>query len=90
MGDFACILDVLFLEELYLKSLFQRRAAKIRRETHNFAINYVTEEDNIEVKDLVEKHFSLPLKFLFLEPMILLIAIHTAGVYGVVYFFLAA
>ena len=82
MGAFAFILDVLFLEETYQKTLLRKRAAWIRQETQNFAIHHVSEEENIDFRDLVEKHLMLPLRLLFLEPIVLLITIYTAFIYG--------
>lgn len=90
MGGLACILDVLFLEETYLKTLLCQRAAKVRGATQNFAIHHVSEEENIDFKELVEKHFLLPLKLLFLEPIVLLMTIYTAFIYGILYLFLEA
>ncbi len=90
MGGLACILDVLFLEETYLKTILQKRAATIRTETQNYAIHHVSEEENITFKDMVEKHLLLPLRLLFLEPIVLLITIYTAFIYGILYLFLEA
>ncbi|KAK3168511.1 hypothetical protein OEA41_004959 [Lepraria neglecta] len=59
-------------------------------ETQNFAIHHVSEEENIDSKDLVEKHLLLPLKPLFLVPIVLLITIYTAFIYGILYLFLEA
>jgi DHA1 family multidrug resistance protein-like MFS transporter len=87
MGALALILDVLLLEETYMKTILQKRAANIRKETGNFAIHHVSEEEVITFKDLVEKHLLLPLKLLFLEPIVLLITIYTAFIYGILYLF---
>jgi DHA1 family multidrug resistance protein-like MFS transporter len=85
MGALAFVLDVLLLEETYLKTLLCKRAGWIRGETQNFAIHHISEEENITFKDLVEKHLLLPLKLLFLEPIVLLITIYTAFIYGILY-----
>lgn len=90
MGALALILDILFLEETYLKTLLRKRAAKIRKETGNFAIHHVSEEEVISAKDLVQKHLLLPIKLLFLEPIVLLITLYTAFIYGILYLFLEA
>jgi DHA1 family multidrug resistance protein-like MFS transporter len=72
MGALALILDVLFLEETYAKTILQKRAGQIRKETGNFAIHHESKEEIITLKGLVEKHLVLPLKLLILEPIILL------------------
>lgn len=90
MGALALILDVLFLEETYAKTILQKRAGQIRKLTHNYAIHHVSEEELIEPKDLVQKHLLLPLKLLFLEPIVFLITIYTAFIYGILYLLLEA
>lgn len=90
MAALALVLDVFFLEETYLKTLLQKRAAKIRKETGNFAIHHVSEEEVITAKNLVKKHLLLPFKLLFLEPIVFLITIYTAFIYGIMYLFLEA
>lgn len=90
MGVLALILDIFLLEETYLKTLLQKRAAEIRKETGNFAIHHVSEEEVITAKDLVQKHLLLPFKLLFLEPIVFLITIYTAFIYGILYLFLEA
>ena len=90
MGGLSCILDVLFLQEIYLKTILQTRAARIRGETQNFPIHHISEEENTDSKDLVDKHLLLPLELLFLEPIVLLITIYTAFIYRILYLFLEA
>lgn len=90
MAALALILDVFLLEETYQKTLLQKRAARIRKETGNYAIHHVSEEESIELKELVSKHLILPLKLLFGEPIVLLITIYTAFIYGILYLFLEA
>ena len=90
MGALAFVLDALFLEETYQKTILVRRAAAIRQETNNFAIHHISEEENITLSDLVHKHLLLPWKLLFLEPIVFLITIYTAFIYGILYLFLEA
>lgn len=90
MGALALVLDILFLEETYLKTILQKRAANIRKETGNFAIHHISEEEVITFNDLVGKHLILPLKLLFGEPIVFLITIYTAFIYGILYLFLEA
>lgn len=78
MGAFATFLDIFFLEETYQKTLLQKRAQFIRAETQNWAIHHVSEEEVIDFNDLLHKHLALPLKLLFLEPIVLLITLYTS------------
>ncbi|KAI9647241.1 hypothetical protein NHQ30_003624 [Ciborinia camelliae] len=90
MGVFSFLLDVLLLEETYTKTLLQSRAGKIRKETGNFAIHHISEEEIISFNDLVKKHLFLPFKLLFGEPIVFLITMYTAFIYGILYLFLEA
>lgn len=90
MGALALILDIFLLEETYEKTLLQRRAGHIRKETGNFAIHHISEEEIITFDELVKKHLLIPLKLLFLEPIVFLITIYTAFIYGILYLFLEA
>jgi DHA1 family multidrug resistance protein-like MFS transporter len=85
MGALAFILDLFFLEETYLKTILTKRAGHIRTETQNFAIHHISEEESIDFNDLFHRHLLLPLKLLFGEPIILLITIYTAFIYGILY-----
>lgn len=78
MGALAFVLDLFFLEETYQRTLLQKRAAFIRSETGNFAIHHVSEEESLNFHELLHKHLLLPLKLLFLEPIVFLITIYTA------------
>ncbi|KAL1311840.1 hypothetical protein AAFC00_001915 [Neodothiora populina] len=90
MGALAFVLDVFVLEETFTKTLLQDRAAYIRAETGNFAIHHVSEEENLDLKNLINRHMALPLKLLFREPIVFLITIYTAFIYGILYLFLEA
>lgn len=90
MGALAFTLDILFLEETYGKTLLQKRAGKIRKETGNFAIHHISEEEIIDLNELATKYLVLPLKLLFGEPILFLITLYTAFIYGIMYLFLEA
>ncbi|KAF1980340.1 MFS general substrate transporter [Bimuria novae-zelandiae CBS 107.79] len=90
MGALATVLDVLFLEETYQKTLLQKCAQFIRSETENWAIHHVFEEELLDFNDLVHNHLALPSRLLFLEPIVFLITLYTAFIYGILYLFLEA
>lgn len=90
MGTLAFVLDLVSLEETYLKTILLKRAAQIRVETGNFAVYHVSEEEIIDFNDLLNKHLPLPLKLLFREPIVFLITIYTEFIYGILYLFLEA
>ena len=70
IGALALVLDVLFLEETYVKTILQRRAANIRKETGNFAIHHISEEEirNHHIQESSGKALAHSYRLLFLEP----------------------
>ncbi|KAI5778298.1 major facilitator superfamily domain-containing protein [Geopyxis carbonaria] len=90
MGFVALGLNLLFLEETYPPSILVAKAAHLRRLTKNWGIHAKQDEIEINLGELVKKNFSRPLKLLISEPIIFLISLYTAFVYGILYLFLTA
>ncbi|KAI1344020.1 major facilitator superfamily domain-containing protein [Xylariaceae sp. FL0016] len=90
MGWVAFFLDFLFLEETYPPVILISKAADLRRRTRNWGIHAKQEEIEVDFKELVQKNFSRPMRLLFQEPIILLLSIYMAFIYGLLYLFLTA
>ncbi|KIN05645.1 hypothetical protein OIDMADRAFT_38148 [Oidiodendron maius Zn] len=90
MGWLAFVLDFLFLEETYPPVILVSKAAELRRRTKNWGIHAKQEEIEIDFRELITKNFSRPMRLLFTEPIVLLISIYLAFVYGLLYLFLTA
>lgn len=90
MGFFAFGLNVLFLEETYPPVVLIQKAAELRRRTRNWGIHAKQEEIEVDFRELVTKNFSRPLRLLFTEPIIFLLSIYMAFIYGLLYLFLTA
>lgn len=90
MGVFAFVLDLLFLEETYPPTILVGKAAELRRRTLNWGIHAKQEEIEIDVRELVTKNFSRPMRLLFTEPIVTLISVYMAFIYGLLYLFLTA
>ncbi|OAL70804.1 MFS multidrug transporter [Trichophyton violaceum] len=90
LGASALILNVFFLAETYPPVVLIEKAAELRRLTKNWGIHAKQEEIEVEFGELVEKNFSRPLKILFTEPIVLLLSIYLAFIYGLLYLFLTA
>ena len=90
MGFLAFGLNLLFLEETYPPMILVGKAEELRRRTKNWGIHAKQEEIEIDLRELLEKNFSRPLRMLFTEPIVLLISIYLAFVYGLLYLFLTA
>lgn len=90
MGILAFALDLLFLEETYPPTILVGKAAELRRRTLNWGIHAKQEEIEIDVRELVTKNFSRPMRLLFTEPIVTLISVYMAFIYGLLYLFLTA
>ncbi|KAI4264071.1 MAG: hypothetical protein L6R42_000809 [Xanthoria sp. 1 TBL-2021] len=90
MGFLAFSLDLLFLEETYPPIVLQQKASTLRRRTLNWGIHAKQEEIEVDFRELVTKNFSRPLRLLVTEPIVLLLSIYMAFIYGLLYLFLTA
>jgi DHA1 family multidrug resistance protein-like MFS transporter len=90
MGWLAFALDFLLLEETYPPVILVSKAAELRRRTKNWGIHAKQEEIEIDFRELITKNFSRPMRLLFTEPIVLLLSIYLAFVYGLLYLFLTA
>ncbi|OAL50559.1 major facilitator superfamily [Pyrenochaeta sp. DS3sAY3a] len=90
MGFSAFTLNVLFLQESYPPKILISKAAELRRRTKNWGIHAKQEEIEIDLRELLEKNFSRPLRMLFTERIVLLLSIYMAFIYGLLYLFLTA
>ena len=90
MGFLALGLNVLFLEETYPPIVLVEKAAELRRRTLNWGIHAKQEEIEVDFRELITKNFSRPLRLLVTEPIVLLLSIYMAFIYGLLYLFLTA
>lgn len=88
MGFLGLGLSLLFLEETYPPAILVNKAADLRRRTKNWGIHAKQEEIEIDLRELLEKNLSRPMRMLFTEPIVLLISIYMAFIYGLLYLFL--
>jgi MFS transporter, DHA1 family, multidrug resistance protein len=90
MGFTGFILAIVFLKETYAPAILAQKASQLRHETGNWALHAKHEEVFLEIHDFIVKYLSRPLILLFTEPLVFLISIYLAFVYGLMYLFLTA
>ncbi|KAF5017045.1 hypothetical protein F66182_11090 [Fusarium sp. NRRL 66182] len=90
MASAALILDFFFLDETYPPIVLIEKAAELRRRTRNWGIHAKQEEIEVDFRELVSKNFSRPIKILISEPIVLLLSIYMAFIYGLLYLFMTA
>ncbi|KAL3473986.1 major facilitator superfamily domain-containing protein [Aspergillus californicus] len=76
--------------ETYHPVLLQRRAARLRRETGNDALYAFLDNHKPTLSDIIRKYLFRPIQMLFLEPILILITLYLALVYGILYLFFEA
>lgn len=82
MGFAAFGLNLIFLRESYPPIILVSKASELRRRTKNWGIHAKQEEIEVDFRELIEKNFSRPLRMLIGEPIVLLISIYMAFIYG--------
>ncbi|KAK4150183.1 major facilitator superfamily domain-containing protein [Chaetomidium leptoderma] len=90
LGFLAFFLDLFFLCETYPPTILVAKASELRRRTLNWGIHAKQEEIEIDVRELVTKNFSRPMRLLFTEPIVTLLSLYMAFIYGLLYLFLTA
>jgi DHA1 family multidrug resistance protein-like MFS transporter len=90
MGFFFGIVGFILVPESYPPTLLQQRAKKIRFETRNWAIHAKADEMQIDLKSISNKYIIRPFAMLFLEPILTLVTIYMALIYGILYLFFEA
>lgn len=90
MGFTAFMLNLLFLEETYPPVILVSKASELRRRTKNWGIHAKQEEIEVDIKELLVKNVSRPLRILFTEPVVLLLSLYMSLISGILYAFLTA
>jgi DHA1 family multidrug resistance protein-like MFS transporter len=90
MGFTALTIVLFLLEETYAPKILESKAQVLRRTTGNWALHSVSEEATLDMRQLLTEYLSRPLRLLFTEPLVFLVSIYLAFIYGLVYLFLTA
>ena len=90
MAFASCLLALFFQKESYAPVILVGKASELRRLTKNWGIHAKQEEVEVDLMELVSKNVSRPLRILFTEPIVLLVTLYMAFLYGLLYLFLTA
>ncbi|KAL1978029.1 hypothetical protein VTN31DRAFT_888 [Thermomyces dupontii] len=90
MGAAALVLDLFLFQETYPPLILVQKAAELRRRTKNWGIHAKQEEIEIDFAELIHKNFSRPLRLLFTEPIVFLLSVYMAFLYGLLYLFMTS
>jgi MFS transporter, DHA1 family, multidrug resistance protein len=83
-------IGMLVVPETYAGTILQRRAARLRHETKNWALHAKLDEQRVTTSDLFTRYFYRPFQMLIQEPILLLITIYISLIYGILYLFFEA
>ncbi|KAJ5537147.1 hypothetical protein N7513_010333 [Penicillium frequentans] len=87
---FFGLLALFIVPETYGPKLLQDRAARLRRETKNWALHSFLDEHRPTWGDIANKYLLRPFQMLVLEPILLFITLYLALIYGILYLFFEA
>ncbi|KAJ6260346.1 Major facilitator superfamily multidrug transporter [Drechslerella dactyloides] len=90
IGFVLLFLNMFYLEETYAPVVLVEKARTLRRLTKNWGIHAKQEQIEVDLKELIEKNLSRPLKLLFTEPIVFFISLYIAFIYGMLYLMLTA
>lgn len=90
MGAAGVVLIVFFYEETHHPIILVNKARELKQRTGNWLIHAPHDEFSLSFKDIVEKNLTRPIFMLFTEPIIFLITIYNAFIYGILYLLLSA
>lgn len=80
------ILGVIFLKETYAVVILEKKAALMRKSTGNQDLKSAL-HDGLSPKQRINQAIIRPFKMLFLSPIVLLLSIYTAFLFGMLYLF---
>lgn len=90
VGLFSLILCIFLFPETYAPMILKEKAENLRRRTKNWGIYAPHEEFTLTLKEICEKNITRPLVMLFTEPILFMVTLYNAFVYGILYMFLTA
>ncbi|KAK7204377.1 major facilitator superfamily protein [Myxozyma melibiosi] len=76
---------VFFMPETYSKTLLEKKAARLRKETGNMDLRAAHERQSVSHADLLKKSLVRPVILLFTEPIVFLIALYCSLIYAILY-----
>ncbi|KAM3082580.1 Citrinin biosynthesis cluster MFS transporter mrr1 [Clarireedia jacksonii] len=90
LAAFFGTIGLFIVPETSHPKLLQRRAAKLRFETKNWAIHSKADELQLDFHTIMQTYLLRPFVMLFREPILLLITIYMMLIYGILYLFFEA
>jgi DHA1 family multidrug resistance protein-like MFS transporter len=90
MAAASFLTAVIFVPETCGPIILSRRAKARRYETKNWALHAKIDEQQTNLSDILTRYLFRPLQMLIQEPILLLITLYMAFIYGIIYLFFEA
>lgn len=90
VGVLALFAMLFVLDETHHGLILSRKAEVLRRRTKNWGIHAAHDQVSLSIKEIVEKNITRPILMLFTEPILFLVTLYNAFIYGLLYLFLTA
>lgn len=90
MAAFFGTVGFFLVPETSHQKILQNRAKKIRFATKNWAIHSQLDTVELDLKSIVNTYLLKPFKMLFMEPILFLLTLYMALIYGILYLFFEA
>ncbi|CZR52746.1 probable fluconazole resistance protein [Phialocephala subalpina] len=90
MAAFFGTIGFFLVPESSHSAILQTRAKKLRFETQNWAIHSQRDTIQVDLNAIIHTYLFRPFKMLFQEPILLLVTIYMALIYGILYLFFEA
>jgi DHA1 family multidrug resistance protein-like MFS transporter len=90
MASFFGTIGLFIVPESSHNKILQNRAKKLRYETQNWAIHAKADENRVDFHAIIHTYLFRPFIMLIREPILLLITIYMALIYGILYLFFEA
>ncbi|KAL1961145.1 hypothetical protein VTO42DRAFT_3090 [Malbranchea cinnamomea] len=81
------VVSVFTIQESFAPVVLQRRAKRLRRETQNWALYSALDKEKPTISGIVTKYLSRPMRMMLSEPILVLVTLYLALVYGILYLF---
>ena len=90
MASFFGGISIFLYPESFGPIILQKRAKEQRLRTRNWALHAKADENRTGFKDIIERYLARPLIMTMKEPILVLVTIYMALIYGILYLFFEA
>lgn len=90
LSSVALVLLVIFYPETHSGVILSRKAQVLRKKTGNWSIFAGHENSSFLFHDILTKSVTLPIRMLFLEPILLSVTLYNSFIFGLLYLLLTA